>query len=80
MQMQQGYPWQRPAPIKRRQPRKPGELFAMLPGEVLEIIMEELKQAHLAPGSGSCATCWMRDACNVAVSCRKWYKYARAAL
>ena len=80
VQMHQGHPWHRPTPIKRLPRREKGELFSFLPGEVLELIMEELKQSHLGPGSGSCATCWMRDACNAAVSCRKWHKYARAAL
>lgn len=77
----QQYPWQRPALIKAARRRaKPGELFAALPGEVLELILEELKQLHLRPGSASCATCWMRDCCSVALSARKWLKFARTAL
>ncbi|KAH8893843.1 hypothetical protein GQ53DRAFT_611629, partial [Thozetella sp. PMI_491] len=59
---------------------KPGELFAELPGEVLELILEHLKRLHLSPGSTSCATCWMRDCCSVALAARKWLKYARVAL
>ncbi|KAK4039293.1 hypothetical protein C8A01DRAFT_36713, partial [Parachaetomium inaequale] len=76
----QSYPWQRPAPLKQRRKAQPGELFAALPGEVLELILEELRKLHLHPGSGSCATCWMRDCCSVAVSSRKFLKYAREAL
>ncbi|SPQ19256.1 68103f83-09ad-43a8-83d0-9bfc7a0ecc4b [Thermothielavioides terrestris] len=75
------YPWHRPAPIKTyRRKAQPGELFAALPGEVLEFILEELRTLHLQPGSSSCATCWMRDCCAVAVSARKFLKYAREAL
>ncbi|KAK3938066.1 hypothetical protein QBC46DRAFT_170645 [Diplogelasinospora grovesii] len=76
------YAWQRPAPVKAAQRRKanPGELFAALPGEVLELILEELRKLHLQPGRNSCATCWMRDCCSVALSARKFVKYARVAL
>ncbi|OIW35658.1 hypothetical protein CONLIGDRAFT_568268 [Coniochaeta ligniaria NRRL 30616] len=78
-------PWirnQRPSPIKKpyRSKAKPGELFAALPGEVLELILEELKKLHLQPGSDSCATCWMRDCCAIALSARKWSKFARTSL
>ncbi|KAK1829462.1 hypothetical protein QBC39DRAFT_356615 [Podospora conica] len=76
-----GYPWQRPAPIKttRRQMR-PGELFSLLPGDVLELILQELRRLHTRLGSDSCETCWMRDCCAVALSGRKFVKYAREAL
>lgn len=76
----QNYPWQRPAPIKYRRKAQPGELFAVLPGEVLELILEQLRKLHLEPGTGSCATCWMRDCCSAALSARKFVKYAREAL
>ena len=81
-QLQVGHSlWARPHAIKQyRRKAKPGELFAALPGEVLELILEHLKALHLAPGSTSCATCWMRDCCSVALSARKWLKYARVAL
>ncbi|OTB05562.1 hypothetical protein M426DRAFT_56871 [Hypoxylon sp. CI-4A] len=74
-------PWQRPAPIKQyRRRRQTGELFAALPEEVLGLILDELKNLHLKPGSTSCATCMMRDMCSVAVSARKFLKVARVAL
>ncbi|KAL1836456.1 hypothetical protein VTJ49DRAFT_5131 [Mycothermus thermophilus] len=76
----QNYPWSRPVPIKQRRRAPPGELFAALPGEVLELILEDLRKLHLQPGSTSCATCWMRDCCSVAVSSRRFLKYAREAL
>ncbi|KAI4863346.1 hypothetical protein F4820DRAFT_459596 [Hypoxylon rubiginosum] len=73
--------WQRPAPIKQyRRRRGTGELFAALPEEVLGLILGELKQLHLQPGSSSCATCMMRDLCCVALSARKLSKVARVAL
>jgi hypothetical protein len=78
--------YQRPMPIKNqsssftRTPMKPNELFAKLPTQVLSGIMEQLRNLHVGEKSGSCATCWMRDATNVAVSCRKWYMPAQTAL
>ena len=99
--------WQRPAPIKSRaapgSPPKtdkplilrkkaaPGVLFAALPGEVLELILDELKKLHYDDFArakndacigehSSCATCWMRDACAMAMTARKMLKYARVAL
>ncbi|KAK3985685.1 hypothetical protein QBC44DRAFT_249867 [Cladorrhinum sp. PSN332] len=75
------YPWQRPAQIKpQRRKAAQGELFAALPGEVLEMILDELRRLHLKPSSTSCATCWMRDCCSVALGARKFLKYAREAL
>lgn len=80
------YMYQRPMPIKQQSasstktPMKPNELFAKLPTRVLSCIMEQLRGLHLRENSGSCATCWMRDATNVAVSCRKWYMPAQTAL
>ncbi|KAK0628397.1 hypothetical protein B0T17DRAFT_489289, partial [Bombardia bombarda] len=76
------HPWHKPAPAKTyRRKAKPGELFAALPGEVLELILEELRKLHMQPGGGnSCATCWMRDCCSVALSARKFLKHARKAL
>lgn len=73
---------QRPSPLKKayRPKAQPGEIFAALPGELLEMILGELKKLHLQPGSDSCATCWMRDCCSLALSARKWYKFARTAL
>lgn len=76
----QGHPW-RPAPIKiNRRKASPGELFSALPGEVLELILQELRKLHLKPGNNSCETCWMRDCCSVSLSARKFLKYAREAL
>lgn len=73
--------WQRPTPIKQnRFRRNPGELFATLPDEVLEIILDSLKKLHLEPKSDSCATCMMRDLCSVAVASRRFLGFARAAL
>ncbi|KAK7420474.1 hypothetical protein QQZ08_010390 [Neonectria magnoliae] len=78
------YLYQRPMPIKRQGPVRPAlqpnEMFAILPGEVLGLILAKLRDLHLVSGNDSCATCWMRDVCNVSVASRKWYKTARIAL
>ncbi|KAK9439095.1 hypothetical protein VB005_07246 [Metarhizium brunneum] len=74
-------PPQTPTPLKKQKRRaRLGDLVASLPGEVLEVIFEMLKQIHLENGNESCATCWMRDACNIAVCSRMWSKAARLAL
>ncbi|KAL6403239.1 hypothetical protein AUP68_12577 [Ilyonectria robusta] len=63
------YMYQRPMAIKRQAPARaaqpPNEMFAKLPAEVLGLIMSKLRDLHLTPGSESCATCWMRDVCNL---------------
>ncbi|KAM6531422.1 hypothetical protein FSOLCH5_000891 [Fusarium solani] len=78
------YMYQRPMPIKKqapvRDPFKPNELFSMLPVEVLSVILEKLRELHVGYKSGSCATCWMRDVCNMCVVSRKWYGPAQEAL
>ncbi|KAH7026327.1 uncharacterized protein B0I36DRAFT_248907 [Microdochium trichocladiopsis] len=73
--------WQRPMPIKQtRRRREPGELFAILPSEVLQLILTELRKIHLRPNSESCATCMMRDLCSVAQTCRRLSKAAQNTL
>lgn len=77
---------QRPLPIQNQNQTStrpiyhPNELFGLLPSEVLSLILSNLRQSHLEPGSISCATCWMRDLCNVLIASRKWYRAARVAL
>ncbi|KAI1485784.1 hypothetical protein F5X96DRAFT_682538 [Biscogniauxia mediterranea] len=75
------YGFQRPAPIKQyRRRREQGEILAALPDEVLRLILVNLKDSHLRPGSFSCATCMMRDMCSVAMSARKLLKPAQTVL
>ncbi|KAI5926333.1 hypothetical protein F4810DRAFT_699782 [Camillea tinctor] len=75
------YGFQRPAPIKQyRRRREQGEILAALPDEVLKLILDNLKESHLRPGSFSCATCMMRDLCSVAMSARKLLKPAQTVL
>ncbi|TEA16487.1 hypothetical protein C8034_v001282 [Colletotrichum sidae] len=77
----QDFHHQRPSqPVVFRKKAKPGEIFARLPGEVLELILDELKKSHLDKSSDSCATCWMRDLCSITLTARKWCKFARVAL
>lgn len=81
MEMNGWRPSWRPTPsTARKGPAQPDEIFAALPGEVLELILAKLKQLHIGRGGDSCTTCWMRDLCNVCLSSRKWLKYARCAL
>lgn len=63
-----------------RPDRGPNELFNLLPGEVLDLVLLSLKGLHLDKNSDSCATCWMRDLCSAALCSRRWYKHARVAL
>ncbi|KAF5016914.1 hypothetical protein F66182_11253, partial [Fusarium sp. NRRL 66182] len=78
------YMYQRPMPLKKqsstRPPLQPNELFSRLPAQVLSVILEQLRGFHLRDKSRSCATCWMRDVCNLCVSSRRWYKPAQTAL
>ena len=59
---------------------KPNEIFAALPGEVLELILDELKKLHLGKNTESCSTCWMRDLCSIMMASKKWSKFARTSL
>lgn len=76
------FAFNKPPMLKRRRttPLQPDEQFMKLPVAVLELILDALKGLHLDGASDSCATCWMRDLCNVAVASRKWTKHARDAL
>lgn len=74
--------WQRrPEMIKQTRLRSPGpdELFNELPREVLQLILDYLKRLHLDKGS-SCATCWMRDCCSIAMCNKKWLQAAKEIL
>jgi hypothetical protein len=66
--------------LLKKRGRPPDERFEAMPGEVLKLVLERLKDLHLSPGSDSCATCWMRDVGSISLASRKWAKYARAAL
>ncbi|KAL3427849.1 hypothetical protein PVAG01_01358 [Phlyctema vagabunda] len=60
--------------------RIPGEGFKKLPEEILLVILAELRKSHLENGSLSCATCWMRDCCNLGLASKKWWRAARIML
>lgn len=78
------YMYQRPIPIRTKSSRRavlqPNELFSKLPAEILSLILQQLQNLHLGYKSTSCATCWMRDACSLCVTCSRWHKPAREAL
>lgn len=71
----------RPERIKKTRPRKagPNEIFDKLPREVLNVIIGHLRNSHLHRSS-SCATCWMRDCCSIALSNSKLLKASRDVL
>ncbi|KAJ4405160.1 hypothetical protein N0V82_010366 [Gnomoniopsis sp. IMI 355080] len=74
--------WQRrPELIKHTRPQKPrpNELFAKLPYDVLDMIASHLRRLHLERSS-SCATCWLRDCCSIAMSNRGWLRAIRDAM
>jgi hypothetical protein len=73
------HPW-RPHRVARRREWAVNELFHTIPGEVLELIVHELKALHLASDSSSCATCWMRDCCSLMLANRGLLTFAKAAL
>ncbi|PHH89160.1 hypothetical protein CDD83_6592 [Cordyceps sp. RAO-2017] len=74
-------PTRPPPPIKGLRSRtRPQATMASLPGEVLEVVAEMLKELHLGAKSESCATCWMRDLCSLSLCCRQWSRVARRAL
>jgi hypothetical protein len=60
----------------------PGEAFRKLPKEILMVIVDQLRILHLegVVGSETCATCWMRDLCNLSLTSRKWAAAARPKL
>ncbi|ROT37336.1 hypothetical protein SODALDRAFT_324957 [Sodiomyces alkalinus F11] len=77
------YAYSRPSPIRTNFTpikRLSGELFAALPSEVLELILEKLQDQHMSWKSDSCTTCAMRDLCSIASTCRRWHAYATRAL
>lgn len=70
-----------PPPIKARPGRaNPDAALAMLPGEVLDAILEMLKELHPGGQSDSCATCWMRDLCSLSLCSRSCARAAGRAL
>ncbi|KUI65988.1 hypothetical protein VM1G_01363 [Cytospora mali] len=76
-----GWP-QRPEIMRQMHPSKPGpnDQFDRLPSEVLSLILGHLRRLHLVEESNSCATCWMRDCCSVALCNKGWLDVARKEL
>jgi hypothetical protein len=60
----------------------PGEAFRKLPKELLMLIVDQLRTLHLDGGvvGETCATCWMRDVCNLSLTSRKWAAAAKPKL
>lgn len=66
--------------VSRTQNTVRGEGFQKLPEEILLVVLAELRKSHVGVGSLSCATCWMRDATNLSLSCQKWWRAAKSVL
>ncbi|ROW00306.1 hypothetical protein VMCG_07273 [Cytospora schulzeri] len=77
-----GAGWEQRPEMNQIHPARPGpnEQFDRLPSEVLSLILDHLRRLHLLEESNSCATCWMRDCCSVAICNKGWLDIARKTL
>lgn len=58
----------------------PPPLFKRLPPAIYECILQHLRTVHLSVSSTSCATCYMRDLCSLALTSRAWDRAVRTRL
>lgn len=63
-----------------RSTNPPPPLFKRLPPAIYECIMQHLSTLHLSVSSTSCATCYMRDLCSLALTSRAWDRAVRTRL
>ena len=63
-----------------RSTNPPPPLFKRLPQEIYECILQHLATVHLSVSSTSCATCYMRDLCSLALTSRAWDRAVRKQL
>ncbi|KAI9734673.1 MAG: hypothetical protein M1834_002274 [Cirrosporium novae-zelandiae] len=54
--------------------------FKLLPQEIYDCILRQIEILHSDPSSPSCATCYMRDLCSLALTSRAWNRAARVRL
>lgn len=67
--------------INRATPRSKTTLnWKGLPARVLDFVLEQLRDVHLAPGSSSCTTCYARDLTSVQLTCKAWFSDAQRHL
>ena len=60
--------------ITRASPRSKATLnWKNLPTRARNLVLEHLRITHLAPGSSSCTTCYMRDLSAVQMTCKAWF-------
>lgn len=74
--------WQRRAELlNHTRAQRPGlkDMFDKLPHEVLTMILRYLRALHVERSS-SCATCWLRDGCSIALSNKKWRKASQLVM
>ena len=65
---------------KLRSTNPPPPLFKRLPQEIYDCILQHLANVHLSVSSTSCATCYMRDLCSLALTSRAWDRAVRTQL
>lgn len=63
-----------------RSTNPPPPLFRRLPQAIYDCILQHLRTAHLTVSSTSCATCYMRDLCSLALTSRAWDRAVRTRL
>lgn len=63
-----------------RSTKPPIPMFRRLPPEIYECILEQLNVLHSNPSSQSCATCYLRDLYNLALTSRTWDRAVRVKL
>ncbi|KAI5292244.1 hypothetical protein KEM52_006513 [Ascosphaera acerosa] len=54
--------------------------FKNLPSKVFDLILADLAELHLGPGSGGCQTCYLRDLHALSLTCRAWERAVRTKL
>ena len=65
---------------KSRSTQPPPPVFKRLPLEIYECILQQLKVVHSEQYIQSCATCYLRDLYNLALTSRMWDRAVRVQL
>jgi hypothetical protein len=58
----------------------PSRFFEQLPDEVYQCILAQLEGCHFNDGSGTCATCYMKDLHTLTLTSRNWERSSRQQL
>ena len=65
---------------RMRSNQPPPPVFKYLPTEIYDCILQQLRVVHTRPNTESCATCYTRDLCNLALTSRAWDRAVRPQL